>query len=452
MSTVTTGTATATTALQTDHYELTMVDAAVAAGIADHEAVFEVFARRLPEGRAYGVVAGIERLADALDQFRFDPDTLDWLTEHGVITADTAAWLADRFADGPPVTVETYREGEVYLPGSPVVVVTGPYGAALVLETLVLSILNHDSAIASAASRMREAAGDRLLIEMGSRRTHDDAAVAAARAAIVGGFDATSNLAAARTYGIPSKGTAAHAWTLAFGEGGEAEAFAAQIAQQGIGTTLLVDTYDTEQGIRNAVASAQDAGASGPGAVRIDSGDPLIESQRARALLDDLGATSTKVVVTGDLDEHKIAKLVTRGAPIDGFGVGTSLVQGSGAPTAEMVYKLVAIDRGNGFESVAKRSAAKATVGGRKHAYRTLTDDGFASDEKVIVRSDAAIDASPPAQSRSLLLPIWHGRLLRPAGAQQARAWRNAAVSELRPLARTLRATQTAIPTNVTNL
>lgn len=352
------------TALLTDRYELTMLESALGSGLADHRAVFEVFARRLPPGRRFGVVAGQGRLAALVDDLRFGPDELaglDFLSDR------TKDWLADR-----PLSLElsAYPEGETYAPGSPVLTVEGCFGEGLLLETLALSVLNFDTAVASAAARMVLAAGGRPLIEMGGRRTHEQAAVAAARAAWIAGFATTSNLEAARRHGIPTAGTSAHSFTLAHPT--EVEAFRAQVATLGSGTTLLVDTYDTEQGIRNAVAVA----GPGLGAVRLDSGNPADEVPRARALLDELGATGTRIVVTGDLDEHSIAALADR--PVDGYGVGTSLVTGSGAPTAGFVYKLVAVAREPGpaapLEPVAKRSLGKATLGGRKRAYRT--DDG----------------------------------------------------------------------------
>ena len=353
------------TALLTDRYELTMLDAALASGLAGRRAVFEVFARRLPPGRRFGVVAGQGRLARLLRELRYEHEDIVALRD--VVRPQTRDWLTGRT---PDVVVDAYPEGSTYAPGSPVLTVEGAFGDGLLMETLVLSVLNADSAVASAAARMVLAAGDRPLLEMGGRRTHEQAAVAAARAAYVAGFALTSNLEAGRRHGIPTAGTSAHAFTLA--HTGEAEAFRAQVATLGAGTTLLVDTYDTAQGIRTAVEVA------GPelGAVRLDSGDPREEVPRARALLDELGATRTRIVVTGDLDEHSIAALATEA--VDTYGVGTSVVTGSGAPTAGFVYKLVAIAMDDGPDAplvpVAKRSAGKSTVGGRKHAYRT--DDG----------------------------------------------------------------------------
>jgi nicotinate phosphoribosyltransferase len=351
------------TALLTDRYELTMLEAALRSGTADHPATFEVFARRLPEGRTHGVFAGLGRVLEALGQFRFGPAELAWLAEAGVVSDDTLTWLeAFRFAGD----IHAYAEGELYTAGSPVLTVESTFGQGVLLETLVLSILNHDAAIAAGAELIVRAARGRPIIEMGSRRTDVGAAVAAARVAWLAGFASTSNLEAGRRYGIPTAGTAAHAFTLAFPS--ELEAFTAQIEAMGPGTTLLVDTYDMEEGIRHAVEAA------GPalGGVRIDSGDLAEEAVRARALLDHLGATAARVIVTGDLDDRSIASLA--GSPIDGFGVGTNLVTGLGVSTAGFVYKLVAVaadDLPDALQRpVAKRSPGKQTVGGRKWAWR----------------------------------------------------------------------------------
>ena len=338
-----------------------MLAAAVAEGLADRRAVFEVFCRRLPPGRRYAVLAGPGRLAELLPQVCFGPAELAALD--GVVDGATLTWLAGRTVS-PAVT--SYAEGETFFPGSTVLTVEGRFGEGLLLETLALSVLNHDSAVASAAARMVVAAGGRPLLEMGSRRTHELAAVAAARAAWIAGFAGTSNLEAGRRYDLPTVGTAAHAFVLAHPS--EREAFAAQVASQGVGTTLLVDTYDVPQ----AIATAVEVAGTGLGAVRLDSGDLAADAHAARAQLDTLGATGTRIVATSDLDEHQIALLA--GAPVDSYGVGTSVVTGSGAPTAGLVYKLVAIADDDGPDAplrpVAKRSSGKATLGGRKWAYR----------------------------------------------------------------------------------
>lgn len=371
-----------TTGLLTDRYELTMLDSFVRDGSAGRPAVFEAFARRLPEGRRYGMLAGLGRLLEAIEHFTYDADELAWLQEQGVIGAETARWLADFRFSGD---VDGYREGDLYFPGSPILTVTGTLGECLLLETLALSILNHDTAIASAAARMVDAAGGRPIIEMGGRRTHEEAAVATARAAYLAGFATTSNLAAGRRFGVPTAGTAAHAFTLAHDT--EADAFRSQVEALGVGTTLLVDTYDIAQGIRTAVEVA----GTGLGAVRIDSGDLAEESHNARQLLDSLGATQTRIVVTSDLDEFVITALAD--APIDGYGVGTRVATGSGHPTASMVYKLVAIADAPGepLRSVAKKSKDKGSVGGRKHAFREYDASGA-----LVAEWFTGQDAPPP--------------------------------------------------------
>jgi len=356
-------------ALLTDHYELTMLNAALKDGTADRRCVFEAFARRLPPGRRYGVVAGTGRLIELLAAFRFGPDEVSFLRERGVVDDETAAWLSRYRFSGE---IEGYPEGELFFPGSPILTVSGTFAECVVLETLVLSVLNHDCAVAAAAARMVTAARGRPLIEMGSRRAHEYAAVASARAAYLAGFAYTSNLEAGRRYGVPTAGTAAHAYTLLHDD--ETTAFASQVAALGKQTTLLVDTYDISQGIRNAIAVA------GPGlrAIRLDSGDLSVLAQQSRELLDSLGAVDTRIVVSGDLDEYAIAALAAE--PVDVYGAGTAVVTGSGAPTAGLVYKLVEVDG----RPVVKRSENKATVGGRKTAVRRHKPTGTATEEIVV--------------------------------------------------------------------
>ncbi|MPQ98324.1 nicotinate phosphoribosyltransferase [Modestobacter sp. I12A-02628] len=376
-------------ALLTDRYELTMLAAALADGTAMRDCVFEVFARRLPHGRRYGVLAGTGRLLEELAAFRFGAAEIDSLRAQGLDDERLLDWLAGFSFSGD---VDGYAEGEVFFPGSPVLTVRAPFAEGVLLETLALSVLNHDSAIASAAARMVGAACGRPCIEMGSRRTHEQAAVAAARAAYLVGFSASSNLAAGQRYGVPTTGTSAHAFTLLHDD--EASAFRAQVAALGVGTTLLVDTYDVTQGIRTAVEVA------GPelGAIRLDSGDLPSLATAARAQLDSLGATGTRVIVTSDLDEYAIAAL--QAAPVDGYGVGTSLVTGSGAPTAGMVYKLVERDG----VPVAKNSEGKRSVGGRKQAVRRHDPAGTVTAEVV---SSAPIE--PRDGDRSLVVPLVRG-------------------------------------------
>lgn len=426
------------TALLTDHYELTMVDAAMASGRASRGAVFEVFGRRLPDGRRYGVFAGSGRLVEAITDFRFTSEELDYLADHAVVRESTLEWLSNYRFSG---TIRGYSEGEVYVPGSPLLVVEGEFAECVVLETLILSVLNYDSAVASAASRMVHAADGRTLIEMGSRRANEHSAVAAARAAYIAGFDATSNLEAGRSYGIPTRGTAAHSFTLVHDS--EAEAFAAQIAAMGTQTTLLIDTYN----ISNGVALAIDAAGTELGGVRIDSGDVPVVVREVRAQLDALGAHNTKIVVTNDLNEHTIAGL--RGAPVDVFGVGTSVVTGSGAPAVGLVYKLVArtADDG-GWVSVAKKSSHKANPGGKKAAYR-VSDGTQATEEAVHIGPGVAV----PRHSRVLMGDVMveghPANKKTPAElVQAARAHHAMACAELPPEAFSLQPGEAVIPTH----
>jgi nicotinate phosphoribosyltransferase len=366
------------TALLTDHYELTMLNAALRDGTADRHSVFEVFARRLPAGRRYGVVAGTGRLLEAVADFRFGQEELDFLGRTGVVDDDTAAWLAGYRFGGD---IHGYAEGETYFPGSPILTVSGSFADCVLLETLVLSVLNFDCAIAAGAARMVTAARGRPLIEMGSRRANEQAAVAAARAAYLAGFTSTSNLEAGRRYGVPTAGTAAHAFTQLHDD--ETSAFASQISALGKNTTLLVDTYDIAEGIRRAIAVA----GTDLRAVRIDSGDLAVMAQQSRELLDSLGAADTKIVVSGDLNEHSIAALAAE--PVDAYGAGTAVVTGSGAPTAELIYKLVEVDG----RPVAKRSTHKTTVGGRKTAVRRHKPTGTATEEVVVSQGTPAAAA-----------------------------------------------------------
>jgi putative nicotinate phosphoribosyltransferase len=424
------------TALLTDHYELTMLRGALRSGAAHRRAVFEVFARHLPIGRRYGVVAGTGRLLDAIAEFRFGPAELDFLRQAGVADEPTLRYLESYAFTGD---IWGYAEGDCYFPGSPILVVEGTFAEAVVLETIVLSILNHDCAIASAASRMVTSASDRPLIEMGSRRTHEMAAVASARAAYIAGFTTTSNLRAGHQYGIPTSGTSAHAFTLVHDS--ERDAFAAQLEALGAGTTLLVDTYDVAEAVRIAVDLA------GPelGAVRIDSGDLQVVAREVRAQLDALGASKTRIVLTGDLDEYSIAALAA--TPVDGYGVGTSLVTGSGSPTAALVYKLVArADDAPGsgpLRPVAKRSVGKPGRGGRKWAVRSRDAAGTALSEVVTTEPP-----DPAPGDRVLLHPLMQGgEIVGREPLTAARTRHREAVAELPSHARRLARGYPAIPT-----
>ena len=418
------------TALLTDRYELTMVQAALKSGKAFTPCVFEAFARKLPAGRRFGVFAGSGRLIQALENFRFSESEIEFLAEQKVVDSQTLDFLADFRFQG---SISGYQEGELYFGYSPVLTVEASFAEGVLIETLLLSVLNYDSAVASAAARMRIAANDRYLAEMGARRAHEGAAVAAARAAFIAGFDASSNLEAHRTFGVPSMGTSAHSFTLLYDS--EESAFKAQLDSMGTETTLLVDTYDIEAAVKSAVALS-DGNIS---AVRLDSGDLGSTAVRVRKLLDELGATKTKIVVTSDLDEFTIAAL--QAAPVDRYGVGTSLVTGSSHPTAGFVYKLVSHQTNNEWVSVEKRSENKGSKGGKKWATRELKS-GVATSEQV----------GNPTSGRALQVAIMSdGHATQNLSAKervsQARDHHQAVMGELPEVGRRLSQGEPVIPT-----
>lgn len=427
-------------ALLTDMYELTMLQAGLRSGAAHRRSIFETFGRRLPAGRRYGVVAGTGRALEHLADFRFTDAQLQWLRSESLVDEDTLDYLRDYRFTG---TIRGYAEGDVYFPGSPILTVEGTFGDAVILETLILSVLNHDTAVASAASRMTSAAGGRPLSEMGSRRTHESSAVAAARAAAVAGFSATSNLEAGMAYGIPTLGTSAHSFTLIHDT--EREAFTAQVESLGADTTVLLDTYDVDEALETAIAVA----GTELGGVRLDSGDLAIQASEVRAKLDELGARNTTITVTSDLDEYAIAALTA--APVDAYGVGTRVVTGSGFPTANLVYKLVAHTDSPGgdgeWTAVAKKANGKSSRGGRKQAVRVF--DGAIVTEEAIGIPQIPADL---ADGRHLLVDLVVDGVVDDAhtgkeGVRRARARHAESVAELPRTARRLQDGEPAIPT-----
>lgn len=385
-------------ALMTDMYEYTMLDAALHDGSANRKCVFEIFTRHLPEGRRYGVIAGTGRILEQLKNFRLRDEDLKFLSDRHIVSKETISWLENYKFKG---NILGYREGEMFFPNSPILQVEGTFGECTLLETLLLSILNYDCAVASAAARMVSVSAGRPCMDMGGRRTNEFSAVAASRAAIIGGFKGTANLLAAQLYDLKAIGTAAHCFTLVHDS--ERDAFKSQIASLGKGTTLLVDTYNVEEAVKTAVEVA------GPdlGGVRIDSGDLCVMAKRVREQLDSLGATNTKITVTNDLDEYALASL--QNAPVDSYGIGTMLVTGSGAPTCAMVYKLTEREGSDGvMHPVAKKSKNKATVPGRKLAYRSYdfstSNDGVADCEHIISGSEEALAGFKPKDNWENLL------------------------------------------------
>ncbi len=376
--------------LKTDKYELTMLEALILDGRADNRAVFELFGRKLPAGRDYGVVAGTERAIKAIEDFVFTDEDIQYLSTF--LNEETITYLRNYKFKG---TVRGYREGDYWFPYAPLLTIEGTLGDSVILETILLSIFNYDSAVASAASHIRRSAGTEAhLMEFGARRVNEFAAVVASRAAYIGGFDATSNLEAGKAYSVPVYGTSAHAFTLTYPT--EKEAFTAQVKAFGAGTTLLVDTYDIEEGVANAVEVA----GTELGAVRIDSGDPLVVIPAVRAQLDALGAVNTKIVLSGDVDRELLETLKETGIHADSYGIGTSVVTGDGAVASGFVYKLVEVEQNGVMVPVAKKSAGgKKSMGGAKTSYRVVNEDGTWTEVHITGRNvDALPEGAVPAQ------------------------------------------------------
>lgn len=430
----------ASTAFLVDKYELTMLQSSFKKGTANKRAVFELFGRRLPQGRGYGVVGGIGRAIEAVKNFRFTEEQIEFLKKDPVFTEETIDFLKNYKFSG---NIDAYHEGELWFPFSPILTVEGTFAEAVLLETVLLSILNYDSAVGAASARMVQAAKGVSIIEMGSRRAHEHAAVDAARMAYITGFKATSNMEAGMRYNIPTTGTSAHAFVLAHDT--EKEAFEEQVNALGVNTTILVDTYNIEQGIRTAIEVA----GTELGAVRIDSGDLYEETTKARILLDSLGAVNTKIILSSDIDEYVISELVDRGTPVDGIGAGTKVVTGSGHPTAGMVYKLVAIEDENGvMRPKAKNASGKGSNGGRKYAWRETDGAGHATKERVLVRENPKFRDQYVSTPDARILQHRHienGEVVFLPTVEEARIHHKFAMSEMREADKAVGASYPAI-------
>jgi nicotinate phosphoribosyltransferase len=367
-------------ALLTDRYQLTMLAGYAHAGLAGRRAVFELFVRSLPPARRFLVACGLGRALGALEGLRFSDDDLARFAEDSMLGPALArAPVRDFFASFRfGARVSAVPEGRLAFPHEPLARVEGTLAEAQLVETFLLSAVNHDARVASKCARVTLAAAGRPCFEFGSRRTHEAAAVDAARAAYVAGFAGTSNEWAARLYGLPVAGTMAHSFVLAHaadgGEGGEARAFADFAAAFDQPVTCLVDTFDALRGVERAAA------ALGPrlGGVRIDSGDLEALARGARARLDAGGCRGARVGVSNDLDEYQVERLVASGAPVDSFGVGTTAVCTPDAPALGAVYKLVALEDAAGrMVAVQKRAPGKGSTAGVKQVFRrpgTLDD------------------------------------------------------------------------------
>jgi nicotinate phosphoribosyltransferase len=381
-------------ALLTDFYQLTMLQAYLQEGLED-EAVFELFVRKLPAGRRFLVAAGLEQALDYLENLRFDDVEIDWLLGHAGFPSALAPRLREFRFNGD---VHAMPEGTVFFPDEPILRVTAPLPQAQLVESRLLNIVHFQTLIASKAARMRTAARDKQLIDFGMRRAHGaEAALFAARAAWLAGFDGTATAEAGRRFGIPVVGTMAHSFVQAHAS--EAGAFEAFVRSRPLRPTLLVDTYDTEAAVAKLITIAPRLALDGIaiGGVRLDSGDLAAHALAVRAMLDAGGLSDVIVFASGNLDEQRIAALLQGGAPIDGFGVGTALGTSGDAPALDVVYKL------QSYAGVArrKRSEGKATWPGIKQVSRRVDAAGRLAGDLVHLASESAPGAA-------LLKPCMH--------------------------------------------
>lgn len=379
-------------ALYCDEYELTMAQSFLHHGQTGR-AVFELFVRHLPPHRGYLVAAGLEQALAYLGDLRFQPEDLEYLRRTGTYSPDFLDHLSRLRFSGD---VDALPEGTVIGAGAPLLRVNAPRIEATIVESALLAIVNHQTMVATKVARIVEAAAGRPVWDFSLRRLHGpDAAVAVARAAYIGGAAGTATVVAGRLLGIPTTGTMAHHYVLAFGPDGEQAAFEQFLRDFPARAALLVDTYDTRRGVERAVAASQATGIP-LAAIRLDSGDLASLSRQARRILDDAGMGATRIIASGDLDEYRIAALVAADAPIDAFGVGTMLGVSADAPYLGGVYKLVAQEVGGRMIPVMKRSVDKETDPGVHQLVRTSTGD-------VLCLEDEEVDG------RRLLQPATRG-------------------------------------------
>ena len=415
-------------ALFTDLYALTMLQAYFREGMED-VAVFDFFVRRLPKGWNYLVVCGVADVLCYLENLTFSAEALGFLAELGSFSPDFLEYLADfRFAG----TVHALPEGTVAFPLEPLVVVEAPLPQAQLVETLLINQVHFQTLMASKAARVVQAAQGSAVVDFGSRRAHGlDSAVRGARAFHVAGVSATSNVLAGKRYGIPVRGTMAHSYIQAHDD--ELEALR-QFASLYPETVLLVDTYDTLAGVKKIVTLARELGdAFGVQAIRLDSGDLGALAHAARRILDDAGLHHVEIFASNSLDEYAISHLISRGTPIDGFGVGTRMSVSSDAPTIDCAYKLVAY----GGRGRMKLSAGKSSLPGRKQVYRFQESGTYTRD--VIALADEDVPGGTP-----LIIPVMREGKRLPAGHSDLAAARERAWQQRQALPPRLHALETA--------
>ena len=377
-------------ALVTDLYELTMA-AAYGAGVGDRQATFELFVRSLPPQRRFLVAAGLDDALAGLEAWAFEPADIDYLRGLGLFPPEFLERLGDLGFTGE---VWAVPEGEVVFQGEPLVRVTAPLTEAQLVETWLLNRIGSHTLLASKAARVALACGERAFVDFSARRDHGvDAALAAARSAWLAGAAGTSLVAAGRRWGLPLSGTMAHSFVMSFDH--ERDAFRAYARTFPQGVVLLIDTYDTAEGARRAADVARELAGEGIAisGVRLDSGDLASLSVEVRSILDDAGFTDVDILASGDLDEHSVSTLVTRGAPIDAFGIGTQLGTSADAPALGAVYKLVEDAAGPKM----KLAEGKVTLPGRKQVWRL-------ADRDVVALHDEDVP-----DGRPLLVPVMAG-------------------------------------------
>lgn len=411
-------------ALRTDLYQLTMAAGYFHRGLSSAVATCEMFVRRLPRRRRYLLSMGLERLLRYLEELRFTDEQIAYLgTVPALRDAMTAPFVdyLRRFRFTGDVWAAP--EGTAMFAHEPMVRIRAPIIEAQIVETFLLSTVNHATMIASKAARVVHAAGSAAVLEFGTRRTHPEAAIDAARAACCAGFVGTSNVEAGMRFGLPVMGTAAHMWTMAHPS--EEAAFAGYTETFPSASILLIDTYDTLRGAERAAKIARDKLKG----VRLDSGDLLVLSRGVRRILDEHGCKTAQIVASGDLNEHRIAELRAASAPIDVYGVGTDLVCSIDAPALGGVYKLVELERDGVSSPIAKFSEGKATLPGGHQVYR-FHDQGLIARDVIALLDDRPEDLGEGA-AEPLLLPVMQGgRRVGPADsidAIRARARRSLA-------------------------
>ena len=378
--------------LLTDLYQLTMLHTYYARGLLG-TAVFEFFVRKLPPGRNFMMAAGLEQALDFLEQLRFGPEELDWIAKSGYFNRDFVEHLETLRFTGD---VHAMPEGTIFFPNEPILRVIAPLPQGQLVESRLINLVHFETLVATKAARSVLAAPGKLLVDFGLRRAHGaEAGLLAARAAYIAGYAGTATVLAGSRFGIPLFGTMAHSFVQAHDD--EAQAFVDFARVFPKSTVFLVDTYDTEAAVRKVARLAPQLRREGIAVkgIRLDSGDLAALSKTARLILDDAGLREATIFASGNLDEHRLRELLAAGAPIDGFGLGTSLVTSSDAPFLDAIYKL----QEYAGKPRRKRSTAKETWPGRKQVYRRLDDQGRFREDIITLEGD-------PQSGEPLLVPV----------------------------------------------